>query len=418
VIDGGNNYEGGSQTAKLTITKAALPLFTFTDASFVYDGTSRSLKASGLPAGATVSYDNNKQTEAGEYVVTANIVGGRNYENGLQTAKLTITKAVLPAFTFADASFGYDGTAKSLKATGLPVGATVSGYTNNKQTEAGEYVVTANIDGGNNYVGERKSAKLTIMKAVLPAFIFADASFVYDGTVKSLIITNLPAGLTATYSNNDHIDAGEYIVTAKVDGGKNYTGTVTKTAKLRISRLQQVLNFAPISVQYRDAGTVQLDITSNSDLPIQVFSDNLLVAEVQGASELLIKGVGRSVIRVEQAGGPNHIAAQAVEQLLEVVNDRGARLPVRVHPAVSPNGDGINEFLPIEGIEQYPENKFVVFDANGAVIQRFEGYDNASTIFDGTKAGRPVPNGTYFYVLEVKIAGKWEYDKGYFVVRK
>lgn len=134
--------------------------------------------------------------------------------------------------------------------------------------------------------------------------------------------------------------------------------------------------------------------------------------------ELLIKSVGQSVIRAEQLGDRNHTAAEVVEQLLEVLNEQGAKLPVRVHPAVSPNGDGINEFLRIEGIEQYPENRFVVFDANGAVVQRFDGYDNATTIFDGTKAGRPVANGTYFYMLEVKINGKWAYDKGYFVVRK
>ncbi|MCY4779339.1 MBG domain-containing protein [Sphingobacterium sp. UT-1RO-CII-1] len=418
-IAGGNNYEDGSQTAKLTIKKAVLSAFVFADASFVYDGTAKSLKVSDLPAGATVSnYIDNDQTEAGEYTVTAKVSGGNNYEDGSQTAKLTIKKAVLPAFTFDDASFVYDGTARSLTASGLPAGAIVSSYIDNDQTEAGEYTVTAKIAGGNNYEDGSQTAKLTIKKAALPAFTFDDASFVYDGSSRSLAVAGLPVGAAVTYVGNGQTEAGEYVVTATVDAGDNYIRGLSKTAKLTISPLQQVLSFARISAQYRDAGTVQLDITSNSDLPIQVFSDNLLVAEVQGASELLIKGVGQALIRAEQAGDSNHIAAQAVEQILEVVNDRGAKLPVRVHPAVSPNGDGINEFLRIEGIEQYPENKFVVFDANGAVIQRFEGYDNASIVFDGSKAGRPVPNGTYFYVLEVKIAGKWEYDKGYFVVRK
>ncbi|MCY4780333.1 MBG domain-containing protein, partial [Sphingobacterium sp. UT-1RO-CII-1] len=237
------NYNIQYEKAKFLITKASIAGVTFADASFTYDGAVKSLVIAGtLPVGTQVSFENNEQTEAGEYTVTAIIDGGNNYENGSQTAKLTIEKATLPMFTFADASFVYDGTVKSLVIAGaLPVGTQVS-CQNNEQTEAGEYTVTAVIDGGNNYENGSQTAKLTIMKAVLPAFIFADASFVYDGTVKSLIITNLPAGLTATYSNNDHIDAGEYMVTVKVDGGKNYTGASTKTAKLRISPLQQVLS--------------------------------------------------------------------------------------------------------------------------------------------------------------------------------
>ncbi|MCY4781737.1 MBG domain-containing protein, partial [Sphingobacterium sp. UT-1RO-CII-1] len=237
IIDGGRNYENGSQTAKLTITKAVLPTFTFADASFVYDGMAKSLKATGFAAGATVSsYTNNDQTEAGEYTVTAVIDGGNNYEDGSQTAKLTITKAVLPLFVFADANFVYDGTAKSLKATGLAAGATVSSYTNNDQTEAGEYTVTATIDGGNNYEDGSQTAKLTITKASIAGVTFADASFTYDGTVKSLVIAGaLPVGAKISYENNKQTEAGEYTVTAVIDGGNNYEGG-SQTAKLTITK--------------------------------------------------------------------------------------------------------------------------------------------------------------------------------------
>ncbi|MCY4780543.1 MBG domain-containing protein [Sphingobacterium sp. UT-1RO-CII-1] len=416
-IAGGINYISGSQVAKLTITKAALPALTFMDGSFVYDGSVKALKVIGLPEGTHVDYRENGKTEAGEYTVTAMIDGGNNYQDSILTAQLRIEPATIAGITFGDAHFVYDGTAKSLAIEGtLPDGVSVS-YSNNKQSEAGEYTVTATIAGGINYISGSQVAKLTITKAALPALTFMDGAFVYDGSVKALKVIGLPEGTYVDYRENGKTEAGEYTVTAMIDGGNNYQDSIL-TAKLRIEKAVSFLQFAEITPVSRDVGSLQLDIQSNNPLPIRLYSDNDLVAIVTAGQEVEVLGVGVTMVRAEQDGDANYHAADPVIRELRVLNDKEAKLPVRVHPAVSPNGDGINEFLRIEGIEQYPENKFVVFDANGAVIQSFEGYDNATIIFDGTKAGRPVPNGTYFYVLEVKINGKWLYDKGYFVVRK
>src|SRR5690606_40566942 len=48
----------------------------------------------------------------------------------------------------------------------LPTGVTVS-YANNGQVNAGEYTVTATIDGGRNYEDQALTAELTIKKATL-----------------------------------------------------------------------------------------------------------------------------------------------------------------------------------------------------------------------------------------------------------
>ncbi|MGJ1265539.1 gliding motility-associated C-terminal domain-containing protein, partial [Sphingobacterium spiritivorum] len=198
--------------------------------------------------------------------------------------------------------------------------------------------------------------------------------------------------------------------------GINYTN-LTLQATLKINKAKQVITFKEIPAVYRDAGTLSLDISSNSPLPIKIYSDNTLVAEVTGNQEVTVRGVGLALIRAEQSGDANYIAADAVTRELRVRNEDGAKLPVRVHPAVSPNGDGINDYLRIEGIDEYPENKIGIFDANGNLVQELKGYDNHSNRFDGYKESRAVPAGTYFYMLEVKINGKWVYDKGFFVVR-
>ncbi|WP_270090706.1 autotransporter-associated beta strand repeat-containing protein [Sphingobacterium sp. SYP-B4668] len=417
-IDGGNNYLGETLTADLTITKAALVGINFANATFVYDGTSKSLAITGaLPTGVTVNYSGNGKTEAGTYPVTATIDGGNNYVGETLTADLTITKAALVDIGLANATFVYDGTSKSLAITGaLPTGVTVN-YSGNGKTEAGVHPVTATIDGGNNYVGQTLNASLTITKAALVGIGFANATFVYDGTAKSLAITGtLPTGATVSYSGNAKTVAGVHSVTATIDGGNNYVGQ-TLNASLTITKAQQVISFAAIEPVYRDAGELQLDISSNSELPIKIYSDNVLVAEVTGDRTVTVKGVGLTRIRAEQDGNANYMAAEKVVRELRVRNEDGARLPVRVNQAVSPNGDGINDYLRIEGIDEYPENKIAIFDANGNLVREIKNYNNSSNYFDGVREGRAVPTGTYFYVLEVRMGGKWHYDKGFFVVK-
>src|SRR5690606_41697584 len=118
-INGGTNFEDQTLTAELTIEKADLTGITLADATDTYDGTAKSLAVAGtLPNGVTVSYANNGQVNAGAYTVTANMDGGTNYEGQTLTAELTIEKAVLTGITLADATYTYDGTAKSLRMAG------------------------------------------------------------------------------------------------------------------------------------------------------------------------------------------------------------------------------------------------------------------------------------------------------------
>lgn len=63
----------------------------------------------------------------------------------------------------------------------------------------------------------------------------------------------------------------------------------------------------------------------------------------------------------------------------------------------SPNGDGINDFFYIQGIEGYPNNVLCVFNRWGNRVYYREGYDNT---FDGTWENTRLVDGTYFYVFD------------------
>ncbi|MCP1996392.1 MBG domain-containing protein [Flavobacterium sp. HSC-61S13] len=233
-INGGSNYEDATLTAVLTIEKAVLSGITFDSQTVIFDGAIKSLVLTGLPTGATVNYTNNDQIDAGTYTVTATIHGGINYDDTTLTAVLTIEKAVVNGITFDSETVIYDGAVKSLVLAGLPTGATVT-YTNNDQIDAGTYTVTATIHGGINYGDATLTAVLTIEKAVVSGIIFDSQTVIYDGAIKSLVLAGLPTGATVTYTNNDHIDAGTYTVTATIHGGTNYEDA-TLTAVLTIKK--------------------------------------------------------------------------------------------------------------------------------------------------------------------------------------
>lgn len=48
----------------------------------------------------------------------------------------------------------------------------------------------------------------------------------------------------------------------------------------------------------------------------------------------------------------------------------------------------INEFLMIDGIRDYPENRVLVFNRNGTLVWEAKGYDNQRVMFRGIGTGQ------------------------------
>jgi len=75
--------------------------------------------------------------------------------------------------------------------------------------------------------------------------------------------------------------------------------------------------------------------------------------------------------------------------------------------AFSPDGDGVNDTWIIPGIETLPDNKVTIFSRWGDVIEEYSGYDNSTIVWDGKNSnGDDLPNGTYFYVIEIFGSGQ------------
>ncbi|WP_231458722.1 gliding motility-associated C-terminal domain-containing protein [Pedobacter sp. Leaf132] len=72
---------------------------------------------------------------------------------------------------------------------------------------------------------------------------------------------------------------------------------------------------------------------------------------------------------------------------------------LQIPNTISPNGDGINDTWKINGAVNYPNAEFYVFNRNGEKIFNSKGYNKE---FDGTRNGKPLAVGVYYYVIDLK----------------
>jgi hypothetical protein len=93
---------------------------------------------------------------------------------------------------------------------------------------------------------------------------------------------------------------------------------------------------------------------------------------------------------------------------------------VVVHQGLSPNGDGSNDFLYIEGISAYAGNKLSIMNTGGALVFETKDYGkDGNHTFDGhsNKTGALLKPGTYFYALEYQVEKQNKRKTGYIIIK-
>ena len=144
---------------------------------------------------------------AGNYNITqGNLALSTNYAVTYVGANFTIKKGTITGVTLADGTFSYDGNPQSLTVANLPAGATVS-YSGNGQINAGSFSVRATISKP-NYDDLELVAVISVNNATLSGITLADATYIYNGTPKTLVAAHVPAGATVSYNGNGQTNAG------------------------------------------------------------------------------------------------------------------------------------------------------------------------------------------------------------------
>ena len=78
---------------------------------------------------------------------------------------------------------------------------------------------------------------------------------------------------------------------------------------------------------------------------------------------------------------------------------------------ITPNNDGMNDVLRIPCVASDPQSQLKVFNRWGDLVYETASYRND---WGGTYNGNPLPNGTYFYLLQ--MATKGDAMQGYFTI--
>jgi gliding motility-associated-like protein len=101
-------------------------------------------------------------------------------------------------------------------------------------------------------------------------------------------------------------------------------------------------------------------------------------------------------------------ATVATQYVVTVTDENGCisrdTMDLRIKPeifipnGISPNSDGKNDFWVINNLDRFPDNEVEIYNRWGELLYYKKNYDNK---WDGTYNGKPLPIGTYYYVIKL-----------------
>ena len=234
------------------------------------------------------------------------------------TADITPAEAIL---TFSNLAYVYNGTPRAVTVTVTPAGVplTVAYQTTGgaAPTDAGSYVVTANVTDP-NYSGTANQT-LVIAKATQTLTLNAPASatLLTPVAVSATASSNLPVTLAvsgpATLAGGQltFTGPGTATVTATQAGNENYAPATATATITSLGKLAQTIAFAPLADRLSNSGTFALSATSSSLLPVN-FTIISGPALLSGENVTPTGIAGTVVVRASQPGNAVYNAAPDV----------------------------------------------------------------------------------------------------------
>jgi gliding motility-associated-like protein len=89
-------------------------------------------------------------------------------------------------------------------------------------------------------------------------------------------------------------------------------------------------------------------------------------------------------------------------------------LPFSISGGISPNGDGLNDKFIINNLQDYPNHQIFIYNRWGNLIFRAKNYQND---WAGTFNGQDLPDGVYYYIIELNDAISQVFN-GYVILQR
>lgn len=231
------------------------------------------------------------------------------------------------------------------------------------------------------------SSKPVTIKAAIPPNITASGTEICPDEQVNLSVAGTYSSVTwSTGETGSSITvdaAGDYSVETLDATGCQGNDNISITAKF-----VPTISIAAASNSVEAGGSVQLEAFGANSY-VWTPAESLNSATIPNPVATPVGNTTYTVIGTITGGCSAEASVSISIQSEQNIN-------IKPLPAFSPNGDGSNEVWVIEGTENYPGCVLSVFDGRGRRVYEKMGY---SSDWDGTYQGKPVPDGTYYYVF-------------------
>lgn len=199
---------------------------------------------------------------------------------------------------------------------------------------------------------------------------------------------------TGTAASHTYTAPGTYTVTLTATAQGLCSNTITKTALINIIP-PPVAAFSAnpgenIPTEFRNADFLFTNTSADAISYNWDFGDGTTSAETDPEHKYQLPGDYRVTLFVTNNIGCTDSISHA---WYKVIPD----LVLDIPNAFSPNGDGINDRWEIDGLKARPNATTEVYNRWGQIVYRSAGYAGG---WDGTRQGKLLPAGTYYYIIK------------------
>jgi gliding motility-associated-like protein len=401
--------------AAQTITVDATPTITASSANTVIcEGTTATLTASGASSytwslgGATTAIFNPTPTITTTYsVVGTSSAGCTSTNTAIETISVNPTPTVSAAI---NNSVICDGETVTANGSGAQTYTWTSGITD---AVAFTPSITSSYSvSGTNSVGcvSANQAVISVTVNSLPSLtVSATKAIICLGESDTLNVSgaqtyNWTNGSTTATTMVSPSVTTNYTVTGKDLNGCINTAFFTQSVLPCTSDLTATATISNVTCKGKDDGQITI---SNSTSVIDgeltyVWSSNVpCLLNNCDTLKNLKSGTYSVTVKLTYTTNTNFVKTDSVilDQLL--VTDLNGDCEIKVYSGVSANGDGINDFLIIKNIEQYPDNKVSVYNRWGQQVFQTNGYNNIDKVWPTSAEANNLPSNTYFYIIDL-----------------
>jgi len=256
-------------------------------------------------------------------------------------------------------------------------------------------------NGCESYFNSYTVNELPELKAVSTGNVTNDQCTLSSGSIEGEDIEGGLPPYTYTWYNSNHQQIGNGTTINKLAAGA-YSLNVTDTRCGNVDIPYQVID-QPEDIPAPDVSDVYLCSSGSALLSVhnatpsaiyRLYSDagNSQPLDEQKGGKFKVHVVGNSSYYISQLNGSCESSRSKVD--VEV-----GLSTLNIANAFTPNGDGINDYWEIAGIENYPNARVQVFARYGQKVFESRGYLSP---FNGTWNGQSLPSGVYYYIINLQ----------------